>query len=124
MDPAHDGRAFLCVENDDATAERLCGLLQQGGIDVSVTLPWNAYPWYINRKPNAAELRAGVDPLRRLLALLTRLEVVLLLGGEAQAAWRLLSAAHPEAVDGLTVLESRHTGKQAFIGSSAPRLDG
>ena len=45
------GSGFLCLENDDATAERFANLLDEVGIKVSETLPWNAYPWYINREP-------------------------------------------------------------------------
>lgn len=61
----YGGSGFLCPENDDATAERFATLLDEAGIAVSAILAWNAYPWYINRMPRAAELEAGVEPLRR-----------------------------------------------------------
>ena len=51
------GSGFLCVENDDATAEKQGDLLASAGLLASDTLPWNAYPWYINRAPKAGELR-------------------------------------------------------------------
>jgi hypothetical protein len=60
------GSGFLCPENDDASAERFATLLDGAGIAVSETQSWNAYPWYINRSPRAAELETGVEPLRRL----------------------------------------------------------
>jgi hypothetical protein len=82
----HGGSGFLCPENDDATAERFATQLDNAGIPVSIILAWNAYPWYINRHPRAAELEAGVEPLRRLLGLLPRLQVVMLHGGSAQMA--------------------------------------
>ena len=50
------GSGFLCLENDDAAAERFAALLAEAGIEPDRMIPWNAYPWYINRKPNAAEL--------------------------------------------------------------------
>ena len=31
------------------------------GVDVSDVTPWNAYPWYINAAPRAAQLDAGVE---------------------------------------------------------------
>ena len=101
--PKTDGRqggsGFLCTENDDASAERFATLLEDAGIAVSQTLSWNAYPWYINRLPRAAELEAGAGPLRQLLGLLPGLRVVMLYGGSAQDGWkrlaRLLPARHP-----------------------------
>jgi hypothetical protein len=52
--------------------------------DVGVTavdiVPWNAYPWYVNRKLSAGERQAGVAPLVELLDLLPRVSVLLLQG--------------------------------------------
>ena len=59
------GSGFLCLENDDAAAERFATLVAEAGIAPERMVPWNAYPWYINRKPNASELAAGLEPLRR-----------------------------------------------------------
>ena len=112
----HGGSGFLCTENDDASAERFATLLDSVGIAVSETLSWNAYPWYINRKPRAAELEAGVEPLRRLLGLLPRLRVVMLHGRDAQAGWRRLELWHPDLVRRLVVVPTYHTSNQAFIG--------
>ncbi len=120
-DPDRDAAGFLCVENDDPTAQRLCELLARAEIDVADTLPWNAYPWYINKAPSVGQLRAGVEPLRRLLELLPRLKVVLLLGRHAQRSWGLLTQHYPDVAMTLTVLQSRHPGRQAFIGSAAER---
>jgi hypothetical protein len=77
-DTAHGGSGFLCLENDDNAAERFATLLADAGIAPARMTPWNAYPWYINRKPNAAELAAGLDPLRRLLGRLPHIRVVML----------------------------------------------
>ena len=120
-DPERVGKGFLCVANDDPTAERLCELLGRGRIPVEATLPWNAYPWYVNRAPQAAELRAGVEPLRRLIELLPRLEVVLLLGRHAERSWDLLERAHPRLATNFEVLRTRHPGRQAFIGTADQR---
>jgi len=112
----HGGSGFLCLENDDATAERFAALLDGAGIPVSETLAWNAYPWYINRPPRATELEAGVEPLRRLLGLLDRLQVVMLHGGSARDGWKRLARRHPGLVAQLEVVPTYHTSSQAFIG--------
>ncbi len=111
------GSGFLCLENDDAAAERFATLLAEARISPEQMTPWNAYPWYINRKPNAAELAAGVDPLRRLLRLLPQLRVVMLNGGDAQALWKKLEQRHPELAKRYEVLPTYHTSRQAFIGT-------
>ena len=82
------GSGFLCPENDDATAERFATQLDDAGVAVSTILASNAYPWCINRRPRADELETGVEPLRRLLALLPQLQVVMLHGGSARDGWR------------------------------------
>ena len=112
----YGGSGFLCPENDDATAERFATLLDDAGIAVSAILAWNAYPWYINRMPRAAELEAGVEPLRRLLGLLLRLQVVMLHGGSARDGWRRLIRRHPDVALRLEVVPTYHTSSQAFIG--------
>jgi Uracil DNA glycosylase superfamily len=112
----HGGSGFLSLENDDPSAERFAALLNGAGIPVDETLPWNAYPWYINHQPNAAQLDDGVEPLHRLLGLLPRLRVVVLHGGSAQDGWKRLKRRYPGLADGLEVVETYHTSNQAFIG--------
>ncbi|MFI1358091.1 uracil-DNA glycosylase [Streptomyces sp. NPDC020898] len=110
------GSGFLCVENDDATAERQCTGFAEAGIEARDTMPWNAYPWYINRAPNAEERRAGVTILARLLGLLPRLEVVLLQGVDAQDSWRRLERTHPQFIQqsGYQVVSTYHPSRQAL----------
>jgi hypothetical protein len=113
---AEGGSGFLSVENDDASAETLSRYFSETGIDVKDVVTWNAYPWYINRAPNAAELRAGLEPLYRLLDLLPNLRVVMLHGVTARQAWRFLERAYPRVVEqrSLRVLPTFHTSRQAF----------
>jgi len=110
------GSGFLCTENDDATAERQSAGFADVGIESRDTMPWNAYPWYINRAPNAEERRAGVMVLARLLGLLPRLEVVLLQGVDAQDSWRRLEKDHPQLIEqgGLEVVSTYHPSRQAL----------
>ncbi|GAA4832825.1 hypothetical protein GCM10023201_21050 [Actinomycetospora corticicola] len=90
------GSGFLCVENDDPTAQTQMELMAMAGVATADITPWNAYPWYINAAPTPAQLDAGVDPLRRLVLLMPSLVVVVLQGGEAQSSWRRLTKRHPD----------------------------
>ncbi|KQX55408.1 MULTISPECIES: uracil-DNA glycosylase [unclassified Streptomyces] len=110
------GSGFLCTENDDPTAERQCRAFEQAGIGARDVTPWNAYPWYINRKPDASEQKAGADALARLLGLMPDLRVVLLQGGDAQATWRRLEKAHPALAgqERFQVVRTYHPGRQAL----------
>ena len=110
----HGGSGFLSMENDDATAERIAGLFADAGISAADIVPWNAYPWYINKAPTAAQLEHGVEPLLQLIGVMPRLQVVMLHGGSAHNGWRRLTRRAPAATAGLTVIETYHTSRQAF----------
>lgn len=115
MTQASVGSGFISMENDDPTAEKICGLFANANIDPSDIIPWNAYPWYINRKPKATELEQGVEPLKELLHLLPKLRVVMLHGGSAHDGWRRLLRRYPSIRDRkLKVIETYHTSRQAF----------
>ncbi|MFE7099412.1 uracil-DNA glycosylase family protein [Streptomyces erythrochromogenes] len=86
------------MENDDPTAELQVQPFDGAGIAPRDVPPWNAYPWYIDRSPKAADLKAGVEVLNQLLELMPKIEVVLLQGSEAQDAWRRLHKTHRGAV--------------------------
>jgi hypothetical protein len=110
------GSGFLCVENDDPTAETQAELFKRFRIAASDVLPWNAYPWYINRAPRAAELEAGASVLLELLSLLPVLRVVLLQGRAAAASWRRVARKAPKLVADkeLTIVECIHPSRQAL----------
>ena len=111
------GSGFLCIENDDPSAERQARAFEAAGIDPGDALPWNIYPWYINKKPTAVQRMAGVTVLVELISLLQHLEVVLLQGGDAQDGWKLLEVAHPSLVAdrGLHVERTFHPSPQALF---------
>jgi uracil-DNA glycosylase len=111
-----DGSGFLCVENKDPSAELQCQLLDQAGLTAADIVPWNAYPWYINREPSTAELEAGLPTILRMLELLPRVDVVLLQGATAQKAWRRVERRHPHLRRRrpLTVIETYHPSRQAL----------
>jgi len=110
------GSGFLSMENDDQTAETFCRYLSDTSISTSEIVPWNAYPWYINRKPLASELNEGAQPLFELIELLPRLRIVMLHGGSAKDGWRKLTKRYPGLVQekSLHVIHTYHTSKQAF----------
>ena len=110
------GSGFLSVENDDPSAERMGQFLRIAGIDYGHVLPWNAYPWYINSDPTAAQLNAGVEPLRKLIALMPRLRVVTLHGATAAKGWKLFLRQHRGLIErrGIVWLETYHTSRQAL----------
>ena len=110
------GSGFLSMENDDATAEAISRYFEEAGIEAQDIVPWNVYPWYINRAPKAAELAAGTPPLHQLVELLPRLRVVMLHGGSAHVGWKRFEREHPSVVStrGLCVIATYHTSRQAF----------
>lgn len=123
----NNGSGMLCLENDDATAERMCELIAEAGIDATEMMPWNAFPWYIQPTtnpsggsklpaPNAAQLNAGIAPLKRLIDLLPMLQVVILHGGTAHNCWKKFTQKHPNIVEErkIYVIETYHTSRQAF----------
>ena len=110
------GSGFLSTENNDPTAERQYDFIVSAGIDPADVLPWNAYPWYINAAPNAAQTRAGTGPLHRVLQLLPSLKVVLLFGGDARRAWKYFTNGYPRYAEdrGIEVFPTYHPGRQAL----------
>ena len=114
--PMTQESGFLCMENNDPTAETICGLFYESCIEARDVVPWNAYPWYINHKPSAAELNAGVEPLKQVMDLLPRLRVVMLHGGDAKDVWRRLLRKYPdvESVRDILVIRTYHTSRQVF----------
>ena len=110
------GSGFISMENDDPSAETVKSYFEGAGIGAEDIVPWNAYPWYINRKPNASELRVATEPLKKLIDLLPKLQVVMLHGGSAHQGWRYLLSRFPGIVQSrsLHVIETYHTSRQAF----------
>ncbi len=79
-------------------------------------MPWNAYPWYINAKPGTAQLRDGVEPLRRVIEFMPRLQVVILHGNEAKRGWKMFLRQHGELVHtrGIESFGTYHTSRGAL----------
>ena len=62
-----------------------------------------------------AELNAGVEPLKRIIDLLPKLQVVMLHGDSSHDAWNRLIRKYPEiAKRAWHVIKTYHTSHQAF----------
>ncbi len=97
------GFGFISRDNDDPTAEATFRFMQTAVTDRSITTVWNMVPWWNGtRAITAEELRAGMSALDDLLAVLSGVRVVVLVGRKAGRARPHLEAR------GLPVLESAH----------------
>ena len=84
---------FISPDNDDQSAKNMWKLLQRAGIDRGrEVVTWNVVPWYVGdgsriRAVTARDLDAARPALLELLSLLPHLQVVVLFGRKAEAAW-------------------------------------
>lgn len=108
------GSGMLCIENDDASAERYHNLLTGAEILFEDLIAWNAYPWYINAKPDKAQLERALPVLHKLIGMCPKLEVVMVHGGDAKRAWRMFRKQYPDDAGRLHVIETYHTSRQAL----------
>ncbi|KLE32477.1 hypothetical protein AAW00_12795 [Aurantiacibacter luteus] len=100
-----EGSGFISRDNDDSTAEASYRLYREGGVDRRQSVLWNVIPgWNGTIKVTASKLKAGVDDLERLIALLPRLQSIVLVGKRAARAkprleglgrFSIFQSAHP-----------------------------
>ena len=109
------GSGFICLENDDPTAENMCLFLQSAGIEPARALAWNADPWYINRNPKAEELNEGARAFGQLVKLLPKLRVLMLNGKAAQNMWKRAQRQGVSLPGGIVVIETFHTSSRALL---------
>ena len=118
------GSGMLSLENNDQTAATQVRLMGLAGIKPNDLVPWNAYPWYINRQPTAAELRGATNALLGLVDLLPLLTVVLLQGEQARVAWTLTLEARPALrFKRIIAIETYHPSVQALRSSDPNERD-
>ena len=102
------GSGFISSDNDDMSAERVWRTIRASEVDRSNIVIWNIVPWFIgSRKPLAQDRQRGGSFLLRVLELLPELSRVVLMGGEAKAAWRQLEKTTP-TMKSYSVTKSRH----------------
>jgi uracil-DNA glycosylase len=102
-----EGSGFISRNNDDPSAAATFDFMIQAKLPRTHTVSWNIVPgWNGTRKVTAAELRAGVAALERLLPLLPKLHTIVFVGKKAERALPLVEAwdlnvlvsAHPSPI--------------------------
>ena len=103
--PASAAAGLLSLEDDDAGAERLHGLVTGAGIDPALVLPWGAAPYPVaGEEPlSTPDVKAGRAALEALVPLLPRLRSVVLHGKDAEAVWSAFAGANRSALLGVRV---------------------
>lgn len=97
------GSGFISRDNDDPTAEATFKFMQQATVPRQEAVLWNTVPgWNGTRKITADELKMGITALSELFPMLPRLQTIVLVGGKAQRAEKLLSDY------GLNIAKSDH----------------
>jgi len=106
------GSGFVSPHNNDQTAQNMWGIQREIGINRREELcTWNVVPWYVPREQalRAADYARARPMLSELLGLLPDLRVVVLLGGNAQDAWRRANLGSR-----LAILSTWHTSPLAL----------
>jgi len=99
------GSRFISRNNDDPTAEATFNFMQQAGIERKQTVIWNVIPWWnYTRKVSRSELSEGVECVKDLIDLLTKLSVVVMVGQKAARAKSYLETTR------LALITSDHPG--------------
>jgi hypothetical protein len=85
---------FVAPENSGPTAANMRWFREQVPIENRLIVNWNHVPWYLSepngrkiRPPTRLDRRDGAIYLKELLPLIPKLEVVVLIGTQAQKGW-------------------------------------
>jgi uracil-DNA glycosylase len=104
------GVEFVSRDNDDPTARNIDSLLSNAGIEREMMVIWNAVPaWNGERRITSQETENAGEALRKLLLLLTDLEVIVAVGRKAQSLLRKMNEGLPRHIE---VLQSFHPSNQ------------
>ena len=103
-----NGSGFLCVENDDPTAQLLATCLDRAELDASRDRCVEPCPWVVPgyKTPSEAQVKAATEPLFRFIELLPDLHAVVLLGRMADVSWTQLKERRRDATLGPLVLKA------------------
>ncbi len=121
------GSGFIGCENDDPTADLIASCLDDAGVDQALVMPWNAYPWYLPEQAGigVSHIVRGIDPLRRLLALMPAVHTVVTHGRDADESWTRFTRAEPTTAERFRHFETFHTsGRGITNGGRQARADG
>ncbi len=89
------GSGFISRNNNDGTAANMLAFLQKSGFKREETILWNVVPWYVGndkkiRAVTSEDHKEARSYLKKLLKYLRKLNVVVLVGKEAQKELRYL----------------------------------
>ena len=107
MRAGRSGSGFISRDNDDPTAKAISAFMLQAAIPREMIIIWNIVPWWNGtRRIAAAEHRAGIAALLDLVALLSKLKVIVLVGSRAHRAEQAIAhvgvpifkTAHPSPI--------------------------
>ncbi len=100
---------FVSRDNNDETAANIFRFMEKAGVPRKQTCLWNAVPGRNGPgKPTASEIQEGAKALAHLLRILEKVQVVVLVGKEAEKAWLLaenipplpiIPSAHPSPIN-------------------------
>lgn len=112
---------FVSCNNTDQTARNMHALITNAGIKRPEVAFWNIVPWYVGdgeriRPVNNNDLNESLHYTKQLLALLPRLQLVVLVGKKAQAATAVL-----RRVTNLPFVATYHPSPQVFNISPAKK---
>lgn len=119
---AADGDSgFISRDNNDGTANNYNDAAERAGVPHEYILSWNVVPWWSTNNP-AHPGRTAVKEAERaapyLVDFITRLperpRVIVLVGGEAQKAWKRIAPLLGTALTGVEVLCCPHPSPLAY----------
>jgi len=87
--PKTKNSGFVSRDNNDETAKNFLECNGKAGLSREKTIIWNIVPWYIGtgkkiRPANSSDIKTGVLHLHRLIQLLPELQIIVLIGRNAQ----------------------------------------
>ncbi len=103
-DPSSGGSGFVSRNNDDPSAAATFTFMTSAGIPRRETVTWNLVPWWRKmQRAKRVEIAIGLREMADLLALLPRLDTVVLIGAAAAVRprvshLRVIESAHPSPV--------------------------
>jgi hypothetical protein len=85
---------FISPDNNDATARATTQACLEAGVTAGERVHWNVYPWWLDarcpeRVPHADRLASQF--LSELFEMVTEVVAVVLIGAQAEKAWKTLS---------------------------------
>ena len=92
-----NGSGFISRNNDDRTAMATFDFMREANLPRNRTVIWNVIPgWNGTRKITTTERQAGIDALKGLIPLLSKLRTIVLVKKQAQRARPRIEKLKPD----------------------------